>query len=170
MTFELTPEVEVHRDAEGRVTNVRHMRRRYSSREASITDPTPAEIAEQYVRDVAGIYGIGADETTSLREAMPSGPVSETPKLRRVEEKNIVDTTTVVTFQQTAYGLPVWNSNLSVVSRANHLRSSAPVVRSTTTLISASCPLPASPASRRRRPRRSAMLSASTTRPERALL
>ena len=115
MTFELTPEVEVHRDADGQVTQLRHMRRRYSSREARIANPTPAEIAEQYVRDVAGIYGIEADETTSLREAMPSGPVSETAKLRQVEEKNIIDTTTVVTFQQTAYGLPVWNSNLSVV-------------------------------------------------------
>jgi hypothetical protein len=115
MTFELTPEVEVHRDANGQVTQLRHMRRRYSSREASITNPTPAAIAEQYVRDVAGVYGIEADETTSLREAMPPGPVSETVKLRRVEEKNIIDTTTVVTFQQTAYGLPVWNSNLSVV-------------------------------------------------------
>ena len=115
MTFELTPEVEVYRNADGQVTQLRHMRRRYSSREARMTNPTPAEIAEQYVRDVAGIYGIEADETTSLREAMPSGPVSETAKLRRVEEKNIIDTTTVVTFQQTAYGLPVWNSNLSVV-------------------------------------------------------
>ena len=115
MAFELTPEVEVLRDAAGQVTQLRHMRRRYSSREARLTNPTPVEIAEQYVRDVASIYGIETDETTSLREAMPSGPVSETAKLRQVEEKNIIDTTTVVTFQQTAYGLPVWNSNLSVV-------------------------------------------------------
>ena len=115
MTFELTPEVEVYRDADGQVTQLRHMRQRYSSNQAQIANPSPAEIAEQYVRDVAGIYGIEADETTSLHEAMPSGPVAETPKLRQVEEKNIIDTTTVVTFQQTAYGLPVWNSNLSVV-------------------------------------------------------
>ena len=115
MTFELNPEVEVHRDAEGHVTQLRHTRRRYSSREAGITNATAAEIAEQYVREVAPIYGIQTDETTSLREAMPSGPVSEGPKLRQTEEKNIIDTTTVVTFQQTAYGLPVWNSNLSVV-------------------------------------------------------
>jgi zinc metalloprotease ZmpB len=115
MTFELTPEVEVHRDENGQVTQLRHTRRRYSNQEARSANPTPAEIAEQYVRDVAGIYGIKADETTSLREAMPSDPVAETVKLRLLEEKNIIDTTTVVTFQQTAYGLPVWNSNLSVV-------------------------------------------------------
>jgi hypothetical protein len=58
MTFELTPEVEVHRHAHGQVTQLHHMRQRYSSREAHITNPTPAEIAEQYVRDVAGLYGI----------------------------------------------------------------------------------------------------------------
>src|SRR5687768_1535963 len=115
MTFELNPEVEVHRDADGHVTQLRHTRRRYSSQEPHITKPTPAEIAAQYVREVAGIYGIETDETTSLREAMPSGPVSEGPKLRQAEEKPVIDTTTVVTFQQTAYGLPVWNSNLSVV-------------------------------------------------------
>ena len=115
MTFELTPEVEVYRDAAGQVIQLRHMRRGYSSQEAGITNPTPADIAEQYVRDVAGIYGIGTDETTSLRPAMPSGPVSETVKLRRSDEKNFIDTTTVVTFQQTSCGLPVWNSNLSVV-------------------------------------------------------
>ena len=115
MTFELNPEVEVHRDADGRVTQLRHTRRRYSSQEAGITNATPAQVAEQYVREVAGIYGIEADETTSLREAMPVGPVPEGPKLRQAEEKNIIDTTTVVMFQQTAYGLPVWNSNLTVV-------------------------------------------------------
>ena len=115
MAFNLTPKVEVYRDADGQVTQLRHMRQRYSSAEARMTNPTPTDIAEQYVRDVAGIYGIEADETTSLGEAMPSGPVSEAVKLRTLEAKNVIDTTTVVTFQQTAYGLPVWNSNFSVV-------------------------------------------------------
>jgi zinc metalloprotease ZmpB len=130
MAFELTPEVEVHRDANGQVTQLRHTRRRYSSGEARMANAAPADIAEQYVRDVAGIYGIEADETSALRAAMPPGPVSETAKLRRVEEKNIIDTTTVVTFQQTAYGLPVWNSNLSVVVTGE----SPAVVSSTSTL------------------------------------
>ena len=99
---------------------------------------------------MASIYGIEADETTSLREAMPSGPVSETVKLRQVEEKNIIDTTTVVTFQQTAYGLPVWNSNLSVVVAGEPPRGrQLPAARSTTTSTSAPCPSTASPASRR---------------------
>jgi hypothetical protein len=78
------------------------MRKRYSSGEAHISNPTPAEIAEQYVRDVADIYGIQQEETNTLRAAMPSGPVSEAPKLRQMEERNVIDTTTVVTYQQTA--------------------------------------------------------------------
>jgi hypothetical protein len=127
MAFELTPEVEIHRNVDGQVIQLRHMRQRYSNQEARLTNPTPAEIAAQYVRDVAGIYGLEADETTSLREAMPSGPVSETAKLRQVEEKNTSAS---------------W-------SRASHPRSSAPAARSTMTSISAPCPSTASPASRR---------------------
>ena len=130
MPFELTEEVEVDRDTDGNVIQLRHMRRRYSSEEAHVSNPTPAEVAEQYVRDVAPIYGIDVEETTALREAMPTGPVSESVKLRRVEEKNIIDTTTVVTFQQTAYGLPIWNSNLSVMVDGE----SPAVVSSTSTL------------------------------------
>src|SRR5687767_5606968 len=109
MAFELTPEVEVYRDASGQVTQLRHMRRRYSAPQASAAGRlTPADVAAEYVRDVAGIYGLEADQTSSLQEVMPPGPVAEPVKLRQTEEKNIIDTTTVVTFQQTAYGLPVW--------------------------------------------------------------
>ena len=115
MPFELTQEVEVHRDTDGYVTQLSHVERPYSSQEAGISNPTRAEVAEQYVRDVTAIYGIDEEETTSLREALPPGPVTETVKLRRVEEKNIIDTTAVITFQQTADGLPIWNANLSVL-------------------------------------------------------
>ena len=132
MTFELTPEVEVLRDADGQVTQLRHTRQRYSSQQARMvsSSPTPAEIAAQYVRDVAGIYGLEADQTASLQEAMPAGPVPETAKLRQVDEKNIIDTTTVVTFQQTTYGLPVWNANMAVVVAG----ASPAVVSSSSTL------------------------------------
>jgi hypothetical protein len=115
MAFDLTPEVDVYRDADGQVTQLRHVRRRYSAAEARVASATPAGVAAQYVREVAGIYGIEADEISSLEQPMPSGPVSETVKLRQVEEKNIIDTTTVVKFQQTALGLSVWNSNIAVV-------------------------------------------------------
>ncbi len=131
MPFELTPEVEVLRDEDGRVVQLTHTRQRYASSGPATAAPgTVAAVAADYVRDVIGTYEIEADQVSALDEAMPEGPVAESPRLRQIDEKHIIDTTSVVTFQQTMRGLPIWNANLSVVVAGG----SPEVVSSTSTL------------------------------------
>jgi len=76
MSFELTPEVRVDRDEKGRVVQLRHIRRKYTAAMAGLARPTPVELAEQYVRDVAAKYGQAEEETSALSEAV-SGAVAE---------------------------------------------------------------------------------------------
>ncbi len=125
MAFDITtPDVEIERDQTNQVVQLRHPRKRYSAQNAGIVAATPAQLAIHYVRDVGQHYGLSHEELSSLSEAIPSAramradpgmhPTQEGTRLRQSEEKSVSEIS-VVAFQQTCRGLPVWNSNLSVV-------------------------------------------------------
>jgi hypothetical protein len=114
MDFELTPEDIVDRDEDGNVIQVSHGRDRFPVDPAGMMDQTPAELADEYVRAVSSLYGIKDREMSALDEAFTAEPRNEKSKLRRDQEKSLMETT-VVSYQQTYRGLPVWNSTLSVV-------------------------------------------------------
>ena len=108
------PDVHVDRDASGRVVQLRHMRQAYSIDEAGLEHATAGEIAEHYVREVAGVYGIPLEETETLSAPVTRTPAAEPTLLKESEQRAVLDTT-VVNYQQTHFGLPVWNSNFTVV-------------------------------------------------------
>ena len=109
MPFDITPNVHIRRDRADIVRHLRHLQAPYSATPA----PTPRALAAAYLRDVAEIYNIDAPLLTTLGERVGWELKDESTRLRLVEEKTIQQTT-VVSYQQTHLGVPVWDARLTV--------------------------------------------------------
>ncbi len=134
MPVEESPDVEVGRDDNGRARIVRHTRAPFTSADMSGTvsfsaEPSPRELADEYVREVAGIFDLGGDEVSDLSGVVADEPTDEGPRLKFSEEKTVLETT-VVSYGQTWLGLPVWQAVLDVRMFEGPLR----VAGSTSTL------------------------------------
>jgi len=117
MAFDITPNVHVRRDRDDIVRLLRHLQAPYSVTQA----PTPRALAAAYIRDVAQIYNIDAPLLTTLGEPVGWELKDESTRLRLVEEKTIQETT-VVSYQQTQLGVPVWDARLTVRVQRNPFR------------------------------------------------
>ena len=113
MAFEESPNVQVGRDEEGRIRLLRHPAEPFTPDRAGLAAPSARELADEYVRQVLSLYGIGDDEVADLSGAVRPEPVDEGPRLKVREEKTVLDTV-VVSYQQTYLGLPVWQAALEV--------------------------------------------------------
>jgi hypothetical protein len=129
MPFELTPNVEERRDDAGRLRALRHPQEPYAPEQAGLTDPSPQELADQYVREVAPLYGIDEGQLEGLSQEALGAPAPEGTQLRRPELKT-AQNITVASYPQTHLGLPVWQSALEVRMYGEPLR----VVSSASTL------------------------------------
>jgi hypothetical protein len=84
MAFEVTPSVDVRRDRAGRVRSfaIRSSRTSFGPAEfaAGLAGETltPRTLAEQYIREVAEIYGLGSSATENFA-AVPGASPSTTP-------------------------------------------------------------------------------------------
>jgi len=142
MPFELTDKIHVNRDEPGHVRHLEHFQQPFvaANTEAlraatadanipSVSAPTPQALAEQYLRDVAPIYGIdermlpdqGGAEALA-RGAAAGGPAGS--KLELTEEKEVMGTTTIW-YQQTYNDLPVWEGGVSVTIQPEPMRVTA---------------------------------------------
>src|SRR5262245_13600840 len=98
MAFEMTRNVEVRRDRNGRVRQLSHAQQPY--RPAALDLPpaglagralSPRGLAEQYLRDVADVYGL-APSTMANFAASPGGAPSAAPTELRFKEKKAIGT------------------------------------------------------------------------------
>jgi zinc metalloprotease ZmpB len=119
MPIELTPDVKVSEDASGKVRQLSHHQKQYK---APVTEPRAAEgqppfsprsLAEQYLRDVAPIFGFAQEEIANFAAARAVSPTEAGVELRFKEEKAVGSGVTVV-YDQTIYGLPIWNAGVTV--------------------------------------------------------
>jgi zinc metalloprotease ZmpB len=132
MPFELTDNVQVNRDEQGMVQHLEHFQQPFvavntetlaaAAADANVpfvSAATPQALAEQYLREVAPIYGIdqamlpdqgGADALTG--DDTGAGRAAGS-KLVLTQEKEVMGTTTI-SYQQTYEGLPVWEAGVSV--------------------------------------------------------
>ena len=117
MPFDITPNVHIRRDRADIVRLLRHLQAPYSATPA----PTPRALAAAYFRDVAQIYNIDAPLLATLGERVGWELKDESTRLRLVEEKTIQQTT-VVSYQQTHLGVPVWDARLTVRIHRDPLR------------------------------------------------
>jgi hypothetical protein len=108
------PEVQVSKDDDGEVRAVRHVGDPFTASRAGIAAPTPAELADAYVEEARPLYGLPPEETSDLRGLVRSDAVAdEGPRLKLDQEKSVIDST-VVSYQQTYLGLPVWQAAFEV--------------------------------------------------------
>src|SRR4029450_12553726 len=89
MAFELTANVDVHRDSDGRIRTLRHQQDPFSPEMAGLTDPAPEALADQYVHEVAPLYGIDESQLGGLAEEALAEPAPEGAPLRRPERKPV---------------------------------------------------------------------------------
>jgi len=124
MSFSVTPNVELHRDAAGRVHHLNHPNEPYLRVR---DDEGPRALADRYLRDVAPVYGWD-DRLVSL-EAEPHATSDAGPFLEFAGLKTMMGTTTV-SYAEIYQGLRIWEAGAAVTLADRPLR----VVASTGTV------------------------------------
>jgi hypothetical protein len=119
MAFTITPGVEVERDREGVVRQLQHLQVPYTVPEG--LRATPEELAGQYLREVAPIYGIDSSWLTSLGTP-PEDKLTAEGVMLHISVVNPVMETTVVSYVETDLALPIWEAGVTVVAHNNPLR------------------------------------------------
>jgi hypothetical protein len=76
--FALSANMDVHRDDDGNIRTLRHPQEPFSPEQAGLTEPSPLELADQYVREVAPLYVIEEGQLAGLSEEALGEP-SPTP-------------------------------------------------------------------------------------------
>lgn len=122
MAFEISSDMAVTRDAEGRVTQVSHPTKPYygpDSVDALSGDREalePHALAKAYLREVLPSFGVDesmADDATTAMELDASVQGEDGQHLNMAEEK-ISSNKVTISYSQTMMGLPVWQSGVSV--------------------------------------------------------
>jgi hypothetical protein len=137
MPFPLTENVRVERDTEGRVHVLEHLQQPFMAAAAAppgilgvaLTNAraaTPRELADEYLRAVASIYGF-SDSLVPAAAAAPNvgaaEPASES-RLQPAPDKEMLGTVTV-NYQQFFKGIPVWRAGTSVTVQSAPMRVTA---------------------------------------------
>ncbi len=119
MAFELTRNVQVRRDSEGRVRQLSHTAEPYRPAAvelaaAGLSDTlTPRALAEQYLRDVSDILELKPSSIGNFAAGLNASPSAASDELRFKEEKSITGAATV-SYNQTMFGLPIWDAGVAV--------------------------------------------------------
>jgi hypothetical protein len=116
MQFDLTPDVHVRRDQDGKVRQLRHVHKPYTVHQAGLTATgtvTPRALAEQYLRDIATLYELPTSATANFAAAIAPAPTTDPVQLRFKEEKSLANNT-MIAYAQTVFGLPVWDAGVAV--------------------------------------------------------
>lgn len=119
MPIEITPDVKVRRDADGKVRQLSHAQARYRPAAFDLfsagqsAELTPRALAEQYLRDAAPLFGFAAEETANFAALTTMSPSAAGVELRFKEEKAVGSGVTVA-YDQTVYGLPIWGAGVTV--------------------------------------------------------
>src|SRR5215213_2146588 len=93
MAFEITPNVQVSRDRNGRIRQLSHAQQPYRleavdfALEAAVAPLTPRVLAEQYIRDVAEILELAPESLGNFAAEATLAPSPADTELRFKEEK-----------------------------------------------------------------------------------
>lgn len=119
MPIELTPDVKVRQDTSGKVRQLSHPQKQYRPAAVDLLSAgmtarlTPRALADQYLRDAAPVFGFAPEETANFAAAAAMSPTEAGVELRFKEEKAVGAGVTVV-YDQTVYGLPIWDAGVTV--------------------------------------------------------
>lgn len=118
MTFELNDDVKIRRNAAGRISQLQHVDAPYRPDSAGLrlaapAPLTPRDLANEYVRDVLGLFGVDENLASGLESVTANNPTEDGEQLRYATQKSVAGNATV-SYVQTVFGIPVWRSGLSV--------------------------------------------------------
>jgi hypothetical protein len=121
MPIELTPDVTVRRDSDGRIRQLQHLDQPYRpdrlgpSMLAGIASSpsSPRALAEAYLRDTAELYDFAPAATANFAANLASAPTEAPVELRFKEEKATGEAVTIA-YDQTVLGLPIWGAGMTV--------------------------------------------------------
>src|SRR6267378_1928322 len=104
MAFTISPAVEIERGPGGEVRGLYHSGQPYGPIENVLNAKS---LAEAYLRAVAPIYGIDPAWLNEL-DKTPSDSVEDVTTELRFTHQDAIAGTATVSFQQTYFGLPIW--------------------------------------------------------------
>lgn len=119
MPFNITRNVQLSRDAQGVVRQVVHLQEPYAPGGAVAV--TPKTLAAAYLHDLADLYKLAPRWLATLSEPVANAVREEGTQVRFRESKGLRNAT-VITYQQTYLGLPVWNAHLDIRIQQSPLR------------------------------------------------
>src|SRR5882762_9260703 len=108
--------VHVDRNDEGTVRGLLHVEEPYLS-----SARTAQQAAHEYLAKYSDMLGLTAEELKHLSLPPDNKPTEDQIEYRFLEEKPQFDMTTVV-FNQTVFGLPVWEDGIAVHTQQNPFR------------------------------------------------
>src|SRR6267378_4677708 len=121
LTFTISQSVQIERDPTNGVRGLNHLGKPYG--------PVPnilnaQELAVAYLHDVATIYGIDPALLNALAQS-PSDVVEDGGTELRYSRQEAITGTATVSFQQTHFGLPVWQAGFTVSMLTGPLRATS---------------------------------------------
>lgn len=110
------------RDRNNRVRRIQHVEpAKETVRSARIGEPTPEDLADQYLSEVAPVYQIDPGILANLSLKAKGIPTPAEIQLHRSYVKNIAGSY-VVDYTQSYYDIPVWRADFSVHIAQNPMR------------------------------------------------
>ena len=112
MPFEITPDVFVETDDQGIARHLEHIRSPYTAATAGLVQAAPDQLAMQYVRDVAEIYGVPREWLAGLEPPVEAGAAP--PDGLFLAGESGATGLAVLSFVQRRFGLPIWEAGIAV--------------------------------------------------------
>lgn len=119
MAFEITRNVSVTRDSNGIVRQLSHLQQPYFS--TGLASTNPRFLARTYVTDVASIYSVDSALLSTLDQPVGEAITGDGVQLRFGDQSALLETT-LVSYSQTRWSLPIWEAGLGIAILNGPLR------------------------------------------------
>jgi hypothetical protein len=107
----ITQNTFVTKDGNGAVRHIEHIREPFRS--PTIAEPSPGQLADEYLGEVAPLYQFAPKALGALEARLEGQPTGEDVQLHRSMVKDVAGSV-VVSYAESYRGLPVWGADLSV--------------------------------------------------------
>ena len=121
MAFVMSPAVQIERGPGGRIISLNHPGQPYRPVAGVLN---AQKLAEAYLHDVGTVYGIDPALLNALTQNLSEVIENTGPELRFGHQDAITGTATV-SFQQTYFGLPIWQAGFTISMLAEPLRATS---------------------------------------------
>lgn len=111
MAFQITPNVSVTRDNNGIVRQLSHLQQPYVA--ASFVEGNPRALARTYLTDVSSIYSVDSSLLLTLDQPVGDSITPDGLQLRFGDQSSLLETT-LVSYSQTRWSLPIWEAGFGV--------------------------------------------------------